>query len=219
MGIFKKIAEIFRKIIIGYVYYSFPLTVIAFMICGKYLAPYLKSDPSFQWEQNYGILLNTLIHISIAQALIWIPMSLLFVITLFFSRKNRESFFKMLSGIKERDEREVQIVGKALRASYLTTMTIILFMFFISFLSVEISIKPADNVETGKSHRIISSSLGIEHQLTYPGTEYIRKEGNNLIIQHLAMPVTPPALFLILLLWQIVSFKIVSRKLFKQPPD
>ena len=215
MGIFKKIAEIFRKIIIGYVYYSFPLTVIAFMICGKYLAPYLKSDPSFQWEQNYGILLNTLIHISIAQALIWIPMSLLFVITLFFSRKNRESFFKMLSGIKERDEREVQIVGKALRVSYLSTMTILLFLLFISLFYVEYNIKSADNVELGQQRS--SLAFGVEFSFLYPHGLVKQREGYDYFFSYRGLPLPTHTVILLLLVWQIVSYRFVSRRALRVP--
>jgi hypothetical protein len=111
MTAFKTVKEIFRKIVMGYVYYTFPLTLIGFFI----LAKYMKDNP----EPYYGSFLNTLISISLAQLIIWSAISLLFFISMFFSRSNREIFLKKLSGIKERDEREIQAVGKALRASYL----------------------------------------------------------------------------------------------------
>ena len=161
MGIFKKITEIFRKIVIGYVYYSFPLTLIGLFILASYLPPDL---PGYNEEMNEVIMdviaKNPLCIICAAQFFIWTLISLLFSITMFFSRNNRETFFKKLSGIKERDEREVQIVGKAFRTSYITTMTILLFLLFMSLFYVYYHRKSPDNVEPGEFPAYISFSVG-----------------------------------------------------------
>ena len=211
MEILKKIADRSRKIITGYVYYSFPLTLMGFFIFNKYKI----DEPSKFLQPSYGVFLNTLIQIAGVQVFTWILISLLFSVTLFFSSNNREIFLKKLSGIKERDEREVQIVSKALRASYLSTMTILVFMFFIYLISVKVEVN--DKVGAGEHHGSITYSAGIEYRLVYPGAITTQKEGYDFFFKNRWTPLTLPVLILILLIWQIVSLKIVARKLSKLP--
>ena len=113
----------FIKIVIGYVFYTFPLTLVGYAFLFV-----MENRVSL----SYGVFLNTLIYVSLIQTLIWTLTSLFLSISLFFSEKNRGVVLKKLSGIKERDEREVQIMGRALKSSYLTTMTILFFLLFIS---------------------------------------------------------------------------------------
>ena len=212
MGIFKKITEIFRKIVIGYVYYTFPLTLIGFFI----LAKYIKDDPQeFLMQPYYGAFLNTLIYISMAQFIIWTVISLLFSISMFFSRNNRESFLKKLSGIKERDEREIQAVGKALRASYLSTMTILIFILFMSLFWIQYYKKSPDNLEPGEYPRALSYGAGF----TFLESEAIftHWKGYDVFLYYRKFPVSTSGVILILIVWQIVSFRIVSRRALKVP--
>jgi hypothetical protein len=213
MGIFKKIIEVFRKIVIGYVFYTFPLTLIAFVIIPKPPMP-----AKFEEVMNYiqkAVSSSTLYSIALDQILLWMLISWLFSISMFFSKNNREIFLKKLSGIKERDEREVQIVGKSMRASYLTTMTILLTFLFLSIFYMEVAVNSADTVESGKERGYYS--VGIWYNPITPWAISTEKEGYDSFFGYYGLPISPPTLILILLLWQIVSFRIVSRRALKVP--
>ena len=125
MDTFRKVVDISRKIVIGYVFYTFLLTLMAFVILPK-----LQTKSTA--EVMDLILSNPIYTVAVVQIFIWSLTSCFLSFFMFFSKNTREILVKKLSGIKERDEREVQIVGKAFRASYLGTMTILLFVLFIS---------------------------------------------------------------------------------------
>ena len=213
MGIFKKIIEVFRKIVIGYVFYTFPLTLIAFFIIPK---PPTLPEITDDFLQNV-IYSSTLYSIALNQILLWILISWLFSISMLFSMNNREIFLKKLSGIKERDEREVQIVGKSMRVSYLTTMTILLFLLFLSIFDVHFSIKPLDNVELGQPSKSMGFSAGVGYSIINSWAIVTEKEGYDYFFEYHGLPLSTPTLILILLLWQIVSFRVVSRRTLKVP--
>lgn len=213
MGILKKIIEIFRKIVIGYIFYTFPLTLIAFFIIPKPQGP-------AEYEEVLNYILNaisssTVYRIAFAQFVLWILISWLFSISMLFSRNNREIFLKKLSGIKERDEREVQIVGKSMRASYLTTMTILLSFLFLSIFSMEVAVNSADTIESGQSRGYWG--VGFAYNPINPWAITTQKEGYDSYFSYHGLPISPPTLILILLVWQIVSFRVVSRRALKVP--
>ena len=210
MGILKNISEIFRKIVIGYVFYTFPVTLMGCLI----LAKYIKDNPfEFLQQPYYGAFLNTIIYVAMAQFVIWTLISCLFSITMFFSKNNRETVLKKLSGIKERDEREVQVVGKALRVSYLTTMTILLFLLFISLFYVQTSRQSADNVEPG--HPPGSLTVAIQFNFLDEDAIITQREGYDDFLEINGIPVSIPGLILILLVWQVVSYRVVSWRALK----
>lgn len=217
MGIFNKVIEIFRKIVIGYVFYTFPLTLMVFLIL-PYFAKGKQELIGWLTLPYYGVFINTLARIAIYQFVIWIMVSLLFSITMFFSKNNREIFIRRLSGLsglKERDEREVQIIGKALRTSYLSTITILLFLLFVSLFYVQYHTKSDDNPERGK----YPSALFINTGFPFLDSKAFvtQKEGYDVFLEFDSLPLSKSGLILILLVWQIVSFRIVSRRALKLP--
>ena len=107
--------NLFKKIVIGFVFYTFPLAIVGFLIIGLYENSIIPS-------------INGLYLLSLVHAAFWILITFLLTIAMFFSKKLRNDVLSKLSGMKERDEREVQIVGKALKSTYLSTMTILLFL-------------------------------------------------------------------------------------------
>ena len=214
MGIFKKIAEIFRKIVIGYVFYTSVLTLIAFIIIPE---PQPGSTDEIMNYVFNVILSSPLYSAALVQIIIWNLTSLILSISMFFFRNTREIVLKKLSGIKERDEREVQIVGKALRASYLGTMTILLFILFMSLIKVEVYIKPINNAEPDKPHHSMTINAGIGNEIINPKAIITKKKGYTSYFLYGDIPFSSSGLILILLIWQIISFRIVSRRASKVP--
>ena len=125
-----------------------------------------------------------------------------------------------LSGIKERDEREVQIVGKALKSTYLTTLTLLLFLLFISLFYVHIGKKQRSSIEQGQ--KPIELALKLEFHLIDSNTIIIQKPGFEKYFEMNDLPLSSSTLILLLLLWQIFSYRHVSRrslKLFEEDTD
>lgn len=212
MKILKKISEIFRKIVIGYVFYTFILTLIAFVILPKPQSPF-PAEP-----MNYvSIIFSSPLYIAATvQIFIWTLTSLILSVSMFFLRNTREIFIKKLSGIKERDEREVQIVGKALRASYLSAMTILLFLLFMSLIKVEVYEKLDVNAKP-PHNKYIAISADIRPEVFNSKAVITQKEGYISYFLYSDIPFSTSGLILILLVWQIVSFRVVSRRALKVP--
>ena len=141
--------KIFKKIVIGYVFYTFPLTFILFLYV-------LFKNPNF--ESAMDSMLGPPVAV---QGLIWSLTSLALTISMFFSQALRNSVLAKLSGIKERDEREAQIVGKALKSSYLTSMTILLLLLSVSFVRIEIGRVSNDILEPGELRGYIQFGFGV----------------------------------------------------------
>ncbi len=195
-----------KKIIIGYVFYSSPLILILF-ICTAIKKPVLDVHPLSTYS-NFILIL-------ILECGVWTLTALGLTISMIFSAKLRNTVLVKLSGIKERDEREVQIVGKALKSSYLTGMTILLCLLSISFLQVTITKKSPDNLAPGELQRSIQ--LGFHAELTDSDAIITGKEGYDIYYQYNDVPFSVPSLILLMLVWQIASYRYVSRKALKHP--
>jgi hypothetical protein len=136
---------------------------------------------------------------------------------MFFSKALRNSVLARLSGMKERDEREVQITGRALKSSYLGSMTILLCLLSISFIQITFSKKSVDHLKPGELPRSIS--LGYAAKLADPDAIVMKKEGYDIYIQYNGVPLSTIALIMILLIWQIVSYRYVSQKALRLPDN
>lgn len=187
----------FKKIVIGIVFYTFPLAIAGFLIMGIY-------------ENNIAPHLSVFYSFALVYALFWTLITLFLTIAMFFSGRLRTDVLSKLSGIKERDEREVQIVGKALKSTYLSTMTILLFLLIISLFNIHFEKKSVDSVEPGQLRNSLSISMGfkiIDHNAFI--TE---KDGYDEYFEINDLPISSSALIIILMLWQIFTYRHITRR-------
>ena len=194
--------NLFKKIVIGFVFYTFPLAIVDFLIIGlseNSIIPHIKPYIT-------GLYLLTLVH-----TVCWTLITFLLTVAMFFSRKLRNDVLSKLSGMKERDEREVQIVGKALKSTYLSTMTILLFLLIISIFNVCVEKKSADNIEPGQPR--ISLYMGFE--ILDSNALITQKEGYDSYFEINDLPVSSSTLIILLILWQILSYRHVTRRSLK----
>lgn len=198
--------KIFQKIIIGFVFYAFPLILLLF-ICAIIKKPDLESIP----YNNYSIFILVLGVICV----FWTLTALGLTISMFFSKALRNTVLARLSGMKERDEREVQIVGKALKSTYLGSMTILLCLLSISFIQITFSKKSADHLAPGELPRSIS--LGYAATLFDTDAIVVKKEGYDIYIQYNGVPLSTTSVILFFVIWQIASYRYVSRKALRLP--
>jgi hypothetical protein len=194
--------KIFKKIVIGIVFHTFPLALVGFLVIGLYessIIPYID-----------GLDLYTLV-----PAAFWTLITFLLTIAMFFSRRLRNDVLAKLSGMKERDEREVQIVGKALKSTYLSTMTILLFLLIISLFDIHVEKKSVDSVEPGQLRNSGSIHLGfdiIDHNAVIT-----QKEGYDEYFDLNDLPISSSTLIILLILWQIFSYRHVTQKALRLP--
>ena len=71
MGILKKILEIFRKIVIGYIFYTFPLSLIGFLIIPGPPGTATEFEEVVNHVLN-AVSSNTLYGIAFTQIILWI---------------------------------------------------------------------------------------------------------------------------------------------------
>jgi hypothetical protein len=198
--------NLFKKIVIGFAFYTFPLILLLF-ICVIIREPNFDSLPYDTYSK--------LLLISSVICVFWTLTTLGLTISMFFSKALRNSVLARLSGMKERDEREVQIVGRALKSTYLSSMTILLCLLSISFIQVTFSKKSADNLSPGELPRSIS--FGYKYKLSDSDALIIKKEGYDIYVQYNGVPLSTTSVILFLIIWQIVSYRYVSRKALRLP--
>ena len=192
--------KIFKKTVIGIVFYTFPLAIIGFLIIGIY-------------ENKIAPILPGFYMFSLVYALFWTLITLFLTIAMFFSGRLRTDVLSKLSGIKERDEREVQIAGKALKSTYLSTMTILLFLLIISLFNIQIEKKSVDSIEPGELRNSVKIHLGfkiIDHNAVIT-----QKEGYDKYFDLNDLPISSSSLIIILMLWQIFTYRHITRRALK----
>jgi len=192
--------KIFKKTVIGIVFYTFPLAMAGFLIMGIYknnIVPYIN---------NYYLF-------ALVYALFWTLVTLFLTIGMFFSGSLRNDVLSKLSGMKERDEREVQIVGKALKSTYLSTMTILLFLLTISLFNIHFEKKSLDSVEPGQLRNSVSIYLGFD--IIDNNAVITQKEGYDEYFDFNDLPISSSTLIILLILWQIFSYRHVTRRALK----
>ncbi len=198
--------KIFKNIVTGYVFYTAPL-ILLLLVCFIIKKP----DTDFHQIDTYEMFVLILF----LHCVIWSLVSLGLTISMFFSKNLRNTVLARLSGMKERDEREVQIVGKALKSSYLTTMTILLCLLSISFIQITFAKKSPANL--GPRELSGSISLGFYAEFSDPEALVTKKDGYDIYFQYNDVPLSTSSLVIFLLIWQIASYRYVSRRALRLP--
>lgn len=140
----------------------------------------------------------------------WMIVSIYLSIRLMSSGLFREKVLTKLTFIKERDEREVILTGKAAKTTMLTTIAILIFLFCLSCFQFSTYRVPPDS--DGKS-MVLSLNLNLDLLKEVPRTnsdEVINKED---IISYTGLPISSSAVILGLIIWQIISYNYHMRRL------
>ena len=192
--------KILKKIVINFVFYAAPLALICYLFLGLI-------------ERRITANLDSIHFLASRLVLLWTLVTFFLTISMFFSKSLRNEVLARLSGIKERDEREVQIVGKALKSTYLTTLTLLLFLLFISLFYVHIGKKERSCIEQGQ--KPIELAIKLEFHLIDSNTVITQKPGFEKYFEMNDLPLSSSTLILILLLWQVYSYRRISRRALK----
>jgi hypothetical protein len=135
-------------------------------------------------------------------------------VRLIFSGTFREKVLTKLAFIKEQDEREVTLTGKAAKTTMLTTIAILIFLFCLSCFQISVYRLPPEQAIDGKS-KVISLDLKFELLERVPedaSKEYIQKQN---ILAYTGLPISSSAIILGLIIWQIIAYNYSMRRLMK----
>lgn len=189
-----------HSFILKYLVFSFP-AVIILLLWG------------FIQEQLDVTNMNNPVIYIIREVLSWHLMAWFVILigtlgALLLSPNFRDAVFAKLARIRDRDERESHIIGRASRFSFFSTLALLVFLLFFTTLNVSFSRIPADRAIDGKRH---SLSLGLSFNL------WEQKKGGDepeyVIVSTDAFNLSKQVVLIILIAWHMGTFFYCSNKL------
>ena len=144
--------------------------------------------------------------------IVWFVLLVYLIFSLVFWGKFRETILTSLTFSKERDERESFISGRASKATFYSTLSILILLFFLSGLHLHIYRKPKEEAIDGKRGTItIGYSFNFVNSAK-KDIEVFDNSKNEKILVIDGIPFTQEALILFLILYHIASYHIFTRK-------
>lgn len=141
--------------------------------------------------------------------MLWFVILILFLILLISMPVAREKTLKRLANLKDRDEREQFITGKASRTAYISTLSLLVFFLFFSVFSLNIYRLPDSEAINGKSKRV---TIGLQFKLLDEPNYETNQATGQVLFESKDIPLSKTAILLILIIWQLVSFNITARR-------
>jgi hypothetical protein len=145
---------------------------------------------------------------------LWMTLSFYLSLRLIFSGTFKEQVISRITFIRERDEREAILTGKATKNAFLTSLAILILLFCLSCFQVSFYRMPPENAIDGKTG-FVSLGVGfdfLERDKQLRTEDIIAKED---IFIYKGLPVSSSAVILLLIVWQIAYYNYTMRKLLK----
>jgi hypothetical protein len=146
---------------------------------------------------------------------VWMILSIHLSVRLIFSASFRDQVITKLTFMRERDEREAMLAGKATRTAFLTSIAILILLFCLSCFKVAIYRVPPERAIDGRTG-VVSLGLGfdlLEHQKQNGPEDTVRKN----VFSYTGLPVSTATVILMLIAWQIAAYSYSIRRLTKRP--
>lgn len=144
----------------------------------------------------------------------WMALTFYLSLRLMVSGQLRNRVIAKITFMRERDEREALLTGKATKATFLTSLAILIFLFWLTCFQISIYRVPPDQAIDGKTGRV---SLGIGFSLLESAkqeqpTDTTQK---NYLFDYRGLPLSSPTIILLMILWQIGYYNYSMRRLLK----
>lgn len=186
-----------------YLIFGLPFVVAASIWSGHVPSGGLPSEASFGIRALWEVLSWNL--------MLWFLVLILFLIVLVANPASREQTLRRIANLKDRDEREEYLTGKAARTSYISTLAFAMFLLFASVFKFSFSNLPEDKSVNGDRH-IVSIGLSFDF---FGSLEPENKDGQ-AIIEVRRLPFSNSTILLGLILWQLASFNLTMRKVSRE---
>ena len=175
---------------------------------------------AFSYSYSLGVINHANVYLNFLNSFaglvfaLWMTLSLYLSVRLMVSEPFRDQVLARLTFIRERDEREAILTGKATRTTFLTSLAILIFLFCLSCIQVSIYRLPPERAVDGKTG-IISLGLGfnlLDHSKQDRPRDTIEKKD---IFSYTGLPVSSTTVILMLIVWQIISYNYSMRRFTK----
>lgn len=186
-----------NRFIAKFLLYSVPIVAIT-IIWSEFRSP-----------NNPGVL-SSLQGLLSWYTIVWFIGLFYFALVLTVSSSTREKLLSKIAGIKERDEREVFIAGEVSKKIFLTMLSVLILLLFVSMLSVHVVKLPKDKVVDGKEKSLIVS---FRFSLFDSKVE-TNDNSNKQIFAMDGLPLSNEGLLFLLLLFQVSSYQYFARSKF-----
>ncbi len=183
----------------NYLIFAFPLVLIC--MAWSSLDSTAGESSSFVLQALWEVLSWNL--------MLWFLVLIVFLSMLILIPHVREKTLKRLANIKDKDEREEFITGKAARASYISTLSLLILLLFFSIFNLNIHRVPESQAINGKTG---SLSIGLNFDLFDSKAKSLSPPNSEVLFESKDIPLSKSALLLLVLVWQVSTFRIVSQK-------
>ena len=150
---------------------------------------------------------------------IWFVLLVYFIFSLIFFGEFREKILTLITFSKVRDERESFISGRASKATFFSTLAVLIFLFFVAGLRVHIYKKPKEEAIDGKRGTI---SIGYKFEFINSANNDSDADNdkenskNENIFTMNGIPFTQESIFLFLIMYHIAGYHIFTRRRLKE---
>ncbi|MCB2186040.1 MAG: hypothetical protein KQJ78_06455 [Deltaproteobacteria bacterium] len=144
----------------------------------------------------------------------WMTLAIYLSFRLLVSGPFRDQVLARITFIRERDEREAILTGKATKKVFLTSLAFLILLFCLSSFQVSVYRVPLEHAVDGKTG-VISLGLGFSflEQVQQDHPAALTKEKD--IFTYQGLPLSSAAIVLLLIAWQIVSYNFTMRRLMR----
>lgn len=181
-----------------YLIFASPV-VLATMVWGSF-----QSDSEIRATSSF--FMKALWEVMSYSLMLWFLSLIVFMFLLIFRKETQESTIKRLAGIQERDEREEVVMGLAARRSFVATTSLLIALLFASCFTLSVARLQNQTVDGKKS----SLSIGFH----FAGTDAKTSTSPDGLVrfEHHDLPLSKSALLLLVLVWQMGSFRISAKR-------
>jgi len=145
---------------------------------------------------------------------LWMLLSIYLSARLMVSGSFRNKVLAKITFIREGDEREVMLTGKATKTAFLTSLAILIFLFFLSCFQFSFYRVPPEKAIDGKT-RVVSLSFDfnlLESSKKAKPDETVQKTD---IFSYTRLPLSSTAVILLLIIWQIICYNYSMQRLIR----
>lgn len=190
----------FNRIIQNYLIYALPFVLIEMVWSSFQSDRQITSDSSF--------LIRALWEVFSWNLMLWFAILIFFFCSLVFASNVREQTLKRIANIKDRDEREEYITGRASKSSYISTLSVLILLLFLSIFNLEVRRLPEDQAIGGKTKTL---SIGLNFKIFDEAKKEVTN-GGDVLFESNDIPFSKTGIILLILIWQIVSFHLRARR-------
>jgi hypothetical protein len=144
---------------------------------------------------------------------VWMALTIYLSVRLMASGSLRDQVLTKLTFMRERDEREAMMAGRATRTAFLTSLAVLVFLFFLSCFQVSVYRVPPELAVNGKTGFL---TLGVGFDMVqHADPARAAEKPHEDLFSYTGLPLSTTAVILILIAWQVLSYNYTVRRLAK----